>query len=426
MKGDLLGWLLVAPLLGALVCVLPVRGEEKASRLAGLGRILGYGGVVLAAGAALGLTRPGPTLLSQAGGWAPPWGVSLRLGAWEAWAVVGSALLFAAVSPGTDRDASRRMALRLMLFSAALAALLVGDAFTRLLTLAVASWAWAGLWREEGKAGSAGFDVLVRTSVGIILLLLGTGFYFVRTGSFELAGWAERLASGTPFPGAGAACLLMLVGGWILAGLYPAPHWQGEAWGESPWGMPEKIWFPRWALWVLADTLRQASALPSGWEAARVWEASRWVAWVAFAGLLFLSQRSGDDRRALGRLDAAALALLWALSAAPGAALAVAVVSQSFALVLLSAAPPARRSAGLWLLRLALGVLLPAWGCLRFLPTGGALSHGVEIALGALAFSAIRIGKPFPAGELHGPQGEAPFWGVFVAAAGTFLLAAWV
>lgn len=431
MNGALSAWLIALPAGGAVLAALSVFFGSGASWVRRLATWVGFGGGILAAIEMFYRLRNSTLMTSSLGGWAPPWGVAVRLDGSMSWLLLMffvSVLLVGKRTLLEDAGSrARRISLRLLFLSASSAALLMQDALSRAIAVSLMGLVLSGLLMEEKVRVSVDgprppFDLFLRVSVGLTVLLGGVGFMFARTGAFDLGGWRSFLASGLPFPAVGAAFLLMVLGSWILAGLYPSPGWQGAAWSDSPGATCERVWFARLTLLLAIDLVQHVAVSPSGLPAMRLWDATRWVAWVAFALCLLTALTTADRRKMWGRLDVAGLALLWALSVAAYPLLIALVVAQSFALSLGALAPSSHRALGIWVLKVSCALLLPGWW-IASSPEGWDLlsgSWGVVAALTAFTFVILRAVRPLSPEEATSTSGERPFLLMFSLALGGY------
>ena len=433
MNGALSAWIIAAPACGAVLAALSVFAGGAGFWVRRLAAGLGFGVGILAAVESFFRLRHEGSMTSNLGGWAPPWGVELRLDACTSWVLLGLYLAVWIASrrrSAEDGSRARALSLRLLFLSGDAASLLLQDALSISGSIFLASLALAGLLMDDtrripAEGVGAPFDFLMRTAVGQSVVLAGAGFLFARTGAFDLGGWKARLASAQALPEVGAAFLLLVFGFWILAGVWPSVGWQGAAWTDSPAVVPERIWFSRVVFFLAAHVAQQVAVSPSGLSAIRLWDATKWAAWAGFAVCTLVCLSTKDRRKAWGFLDVCGLFLMWALSDASSSVMATLAVSQGLGLTLAALAPSSQRPMGVWVLKLFTALLLPGW--MIFSVPGGVEvlkgSWGVGAALLWLSFTALRVSKPLQNEEAASAVSEQGFMTLGVVTLGVWGLA---
>jgi len=432
-NGALSAWIIAAPAGGAVLAALSVFAGGAGLWVRRVAAGLGFGVGTLAAVESFFRLRHAGFMTSNLGGWAPPWGVEIRLEACTSWMLLGLylAVWIASRRRGVeDESRARALSLRLLFLSGAAASLLLQDALSLTGSIFLASLALAGLLMDDtrqipAEGVRAPFDFLMRTAVGQSVVLAGAGFLFARTGTFDLGGWKARLASAQALPEVGAAFLLLVFGFWVLAGAWPSVGWQGAGWADSPAVVPERIWFSRLVFFLAAHVAQCVAVSPSGLSAIRLWDATRWAAWAGFAICTIVCLSTKDRRKAWGFLDVSGLFLMWALSDASSSVMAAFAVSQGLGLTLAALAPSLQRPTGVWALKLLIALLLPGW--LIFTVPGGMEvlkgSWGVGAALLWLSFTALRASKPLQNEEAASAVSKQGFMTLGVATLGVWGLA---
>ena len=233
--------LLVAiPLLAAPLCILIDR-REPAWWVA-----LAASGASFAATVKLvGLVAAGGAVSYQLGGWAPPWGIELRvdlLGAYVLLIVTAIApivLVFARRSVKKEipnENGPRFYAAFLLVFAGLLGITATGDAFNVFVFLEIsslASYALISMGREP-RGLTAAFQYLVMGSIGATFILIGIGFLYMMTGTLNMQDLAERLpaVSHTGTVRTGFAFLTVGIG--LKLALFPLHLWLPNAYAYAP------------------------------------------------------------------------------------------------------------------------------------------------------------------------------------------------
>lgn len=433
MNGAISAWIIAAPAGGAVLAALSIFAGGAGLWVRRVAAGLGFGVGTLAAVESFFRLRHAGFMTSNLGGWAPPWGVELRLDACTSWMLLGLylAVWIASRRKGVEEESrARALSLRLLFLSGAAASLLLQDALSLSGSIFLASLALAGLFMDDTQSIPAEgvrppFDFLIRTAVGQSVVLAGAGFLFARTGTFDLGGWKARLASAQAVPEVGAAFLLLVFGFWIIAGAWPSVGWQGAAWADSPAVVPERLWFSRLVFVLAAHMAQHVAVSPSGLSAIRLWDATRWVAWAAFVVCTVGCLSTKDRRKAWGFLDASGLFLMWALSDASSSVVAALAVSQALGLTLVALAPSSQRQSGVWTLKLLSAILLPGWWIFS-VPGGSEVlkgSWGVGAALLWLSITVLRVAKPLQNEEAASAVSEQGFMTLGVVTLGVWVLA---
>ncbi len=180
------------------------------------------------------------------GGWAPPWGIELRVDHLSALMVVlVSALsLLVLVFAGRGLAAhlhSRRAyfyALYLLLTLGMCGMVLTGDLFNLYVFLeVVALTSYALIAVGDDASPVAAFRYLIIGTLGAMFYLLGVAYLYGITGSLNYVDVAQRLAELGAAESAGPATValaLMLAGFGIKAALFPLHAWLPDAYSYAP------------------------------------------------------------------------------------------------------------------------------------------------------------------------------------------------
>jgi len=231
---------IILPLLAAPVCVLAGR--------AGAAWLIALTSSLLSLAAAFGLLQrviQEGTVSYQLGGWAPPWGIELRvdlLGAYVLLIVCAIAALvmaYARRSVLREVDTSRIPAFyaAILLVCAGLGGITVtGDAFNLFVFLEVsslASYALISMGRDR-RAISAAFQYLVMGSIGATFILIGIGFLYLMTGTLNMQDLAQRLPAVADTRSVRAGFAFLTVGIGLKLALFPLHLWLPNAYAYAP------------------------------------------------------------------------------------------------------------------------------------------------------------------------------------------------
>ncbi len=231
---------IILPLLAAPVCVLI--GRAGAAWLIALTSSV----LSLAAAAALlqGVVQE-RTVSYQLGGWAPPWGIELRVDLLGAYVLLIVCAMAAMVMAYARRSVIREVeaalipafyAALLLVFAGLAGITVTGDAFNLFVFLEIsslASYALISMGRDR-RAVSAAFQYLVMGSIGATFILIGIGFLYLMTGTLNMQDLAQRLpaVSDTRTVRAGFAFLTVGIG--LKLALFPLHLWLPNAYAYAP------------------------------------------------------------------------------------------------------------------------------------------------------------------------------------------------
>lgn len=231
---------IVVPLLAAPLCVLAGR--------AGAAWLIALVASWLSFGAAAALLQEvsGEGAVSyHLGGWAPPWGIELRVDLLGAYvllivcAIAALVMVYARRSVIQEIEASRIPGFyaALLLVCAGLAGITVtGDAFNLFVFLEIsslASYALISMGRDR-RALSAAFQYLVMGSVGATFILIGIGFLYLMTGTLNMQDLAQRLPEVADTRTVRAGFAFLTVGIGLKLALFPLHLWLPNAYAYAP------------------------------------------------------------------------------------------------------------------------------------------------------------------------------------------------
>ena len=230
----------VLPLLMAPVCVL-----LRSARLAWLAALAISWVTFAIAGLLLAEVLIGGPLSYAVGGWAPPWGIEIRLDAVNAFVVLIVAAIGAVVMLYAPRSVEREIGdERAYLFYTAyllcLAGLLgvtvTGDAFNLFVFLEISSlssYVLISLGRDR-RALYAAYQYLILGTIGATLYLIGVGLLYQATGTLNMADLAQRLPALEDVRGVQVAFAFLTVGLSLKLALFPLHLWLPNAYTYAP------------------------------------------------------------------------------------------------------------------------------------------------------------------------------------------------
>jgi multicomponent Na+:H+ antiporter subunit D len=227
----------VVPLLSAALSLVAWR-HRHVQRWIGLGALAS---VLVVSVALLVRADDNGVLVSQAGGWPAPIGISLVVDRFAAIMLVVAAttflcvLVYAIGQPGTEQTAGAFHPLYLVLASGVSLAFVTGDLFNLFVAFEMTLSASYVLITLGGRSQQVrtGMTYVVISLVASMLFLTTVGLVYAATGTLNMADLAERI----PLLPAGLqttfAVLLLLVFG-IKAGLFPLFFWLPDSYPTAP------------------------------------------------------------------------------------------------------------------------------------------------------------------------------------------------
>jgi multicomponent Na+:H+ antiporter subunit D len=185
------------------------------------------------------------TIRYYVGGWAPPFGIELRidgLNALVAVTVSVVALLGAIYSEGrveseTPKKSSQYYALYLLLSAGLLGIVITGDAFNLYVLLEIAALtSYALLAMGNKRATLAAFKYLIMGTIGASFYLLGVGYLYIKTGSLNMIDIQEQLvANGLQDSSTVQVSFIMItVGLWVKMAFFPLHAWLPNSYAFGP------------------------------------------------------------------------------------------------------------------------------------------------------------------------------------------------
>ncbi len=237
--------LLAAPIAAALRSGDTTAGERFQDWLAwALTAVISW----LAFAVAIGLvwqTRDGSVLSYAAGGWAPPWGIEVRIDTLNALVAFVVAFIgaitatYARLSVESEIAPERRSlfyAAWLLCFTGLLGITVTGDAFNLFVFLEISSlstYVMIAMGRDR-RAVVAAFQYLIMGTIGATFLLIGVGFLYMMTGTLNMADLAQRLPEVAHTTTVRAAFAFLTVGIALKVAVFPLHLWLPNAYAYAP------------------------------------------------------------------------------------------------------------------------------------------------------------------------------------------------
>ncbi len=230
----------ILPLLAAPLCVLVERA--RAAWLIALSA--GWLGLAAAAALLLRVMHEG-TLSYHLGGWAPPWGIELRVDLLGAYVLLIVCAIAAVVLPYARRSVAREIphsripgfyAVFLLAYAGLAGITVTGDAFNLFVFLEISSlssYALISMGRDR-RALSAAFQYLVMGSIGATFILIGIGFLYLMTGTLNMQDLAARLPAVADTRTVRAGFAFLTVGIGLKLALFPLHLWLPNAYAYAP------------------------------------------------------------------------------------------------------------------------------------------------------------------------------------------------
>ncbi|HUR23690.1 MAG TPA: Na+/H+ antiporter subunit D [Acidimicrobiales bacterium] len=228
---------IVLPLLGAALSILAGR-SRLAQRVIGVSVLTAVAGV--AAALLITVDRDG-TIVSRAGGWPAPLGITLVADRFAATMVVVASvmllgvLLYAIAEPGVERNHVGFQSVYLVLAAGVAASFLTGDlfnlfvAFEMMLTASYVLLTLGGR-REQVRSG---MTYVVISLLASTLFVTALALLYAATGTVNMADLAVKVGGLPPGVRSAFAVLLLLVFG-IKAALFPLFFWLPDSYPIAP------------------------------------------------------------------------------------------------------------------------------------------------------------------------------------------------
>jgi multicomponent Na+:H+ antiporter subunit D len=179
------------------------------------------------------------------GGWKPPWGIELVVDPLSAFMCLTISLLSLLAVIYSRNYIERELSggkitsyytLILLLIGGMLGVVVTGDLFNLFVFTEIFSVVAYALVAIYGKRGSfkASYRYLILASIGTSLILLGTGYLYVITGTLNMADLSDRLPAFYDSWVVFGAMAFLLVGFGIKTALFPLHSWLPDAYTSAP------------------------------------------------------------------------------------------------------------------------------------------------------------------------------------------------
>ena len=236
--------------LPALLIVVPLLGAPLAALLPGqrlpwlAATAVAWAGLVIAVLLMMQVLDSG-TISYAVGGWAPPWGIELRIDVLNAFVVLIVAGIGAVVTPYAGPSAANEIdahkqslffCLFLLVYTGLLGIAITGDIFNMFVFLEISSlstYALIALGRDK-RALTAAFQYLLMGTIGATFFLIGVGLLYSLTGTLNIADLAERLPAVNNTRTAHTAFAFLVAGIGLKLALYPVHLWLPNSYTYAP------------------------------------------------------------------------------------------------------------------------------------------------------------------------------------------------
>ncbi len=179
------------------------------------------------------------------GGWAPPWGIELRVDTANAFvllavtAVSTLVLLYAKDSIAKEIDPSQHTLFytaHLLCLAGLSGILITGDAFNLFVFLEISSLATYTLvsLASDRRCLTAAFRYLVMGTIGATFILIGVGMLYMKTGTLNMLDLAERIHVYDSSRTINTGLAFIMVGVSIKLALFPLHAWLPPAYTHAP------------------------------------------------------------------------------------------------------------------------------------------------------------------------------------------------
>jgi len=233
---------IVVPLLAAPVCVL-LRGARPAWVLA---LSVTWAAALMSWDLLARVLAAGAPISYHVGGWAPPYGIELRVDAVNAFVLVIVTAISAVVMTAAPRSLEQEMprerhylfyAAYLLCMTGLLGMTITGDAFNVFVFLEISSlssYALISMGRTR-RALTSAYQYLVLGTLGGTFILLGIGLLYMATGSLNMANLYEILHErGEANRTVEAALAFIVLGTSIKLAVFPLHIWLPNAYTFAP------------------------------------------------------------------------------------------------------------------------------------------------------------------------------------------------
>jgi len=179
------------------------------------------------------------------GGWAPPWGIELRVDAANAFVLLAVTalstlvLLYSKDSIEKEIESSKHTlyyTAHLLCLAGLSGILLTGDAFNLFVFLEISSLATYTLvsLASDRRCLTAAFRYLVIGTIGATFILIGVGLLYMKTGTLNMLDLASRLDVYQSSRTINTGLAFIMVGVSIKLALFPLHKWLPQAYTRAP------------------------------------------------------------------------------------------------------------------------------------------------------------------------------------------------
>ncbi len=179
------------------------------------------------------------------GGWAPPWGIEIRVDLFSAFVLTTVSFIGATVIPYARASIEREVdeerhylfyAMYLLCLAGLLGIPITGDVFNLFVFLEISSlssYVLISLSRDR-RALVAAFRYLIMGTIGATFYIIGVGLMYMMTGSLNMVDLAQRLPSVEETRTAQMALAFVLVGLGLKVAVFPLHMWLPNAYSYAP------------------------------------------------------------------------------------------------------------------------------------------------------------------------------------------------
>lgn len=230
----------IIPLLAAPVCVL--LGGSVLSRA--VAQLVGLATFLISLGI-VGAVQESGLIVTEIGGWPPPWGIAYQADALTALigllisATAFGVLWFAPASFRSELESNKQglyYAAFLLCLSGLLGIVMTQDAFNLFVFLEISSlssYALIGMGKNP-RCLTASFRYLITGTIGATFILIGVGLLYLVTGTLNMVDLAQRLPEVEASRALYASLAFLTVGFALKMALFPLHQWLPDAYAFAP------------------------------------------------------------------------------------------------------------------------------------------------------------------------------------------------
>ena len=192
-----------------------------------------------------GTVAAGAVISYEMGGWAPPWGIEVRIDALNAIVLLIVTGIGAVVAPFAGRSAAEEISknnlslfycLFLLTYTGLLGITVTGDIFNMFVFLEISSlssYALIALGRDR-RALTAAYQYLIMGTIGATFFLIGVGLLYAMTGTLNIMDLAARLPPVLDSRTVHTALAFIVAGVGLKLALFPVHLWLPNAYTYAP------------------------------------------------------------------------------------------------------------------------------------------------------------------------------------------------